>query len=327
MDAEAAHNQQEYLHAYLRSRDADEEGLPESFRIKLRRTLAHYGITGLEPSPELGPALYRIFLAHRRAAIHVPVVAELLRWRLRDPQSLPDGRPRRLPAGRRPAGVGHPVAPPRRRRPGPAGPVPVLRRPGRRRRAGPGPAAGARGTRPPVAGPPRQGGPDRRHRRLRRADPRHLHRAGARGHARGDDPALLPDQAPGERTGDRAQRSPAGDRRVHPRRAGLPGHRDRGRWPGKRGGIRPVRAGRRPPGRPYRARRPLREPQTSQTPEDEADGDPDARAGRIRDKLGVIPPAVERVAVAVPRPGDGWPAWFTFRPGPDGVPEEDRTQR
>jgi acetyl-CoA carboxylase carboxyltransferase component len=29
----------------------------------------------------------------------------------------------------------------------------------------------------------------------------------------------------------------------------------------------------------------------------------------------------------VRRPGDGWPAWFTFRPGPDGVPEEDRTQR
>src|SRR5580704_4759215 len=88
VDAEAAHNQQEYLHAYLRSVDADAEGLPESFRIKLRRTLAHYGITTLEPSPELGPALYRIFLAHRRAATHMPVVAELLRWRLRDPESL-----------------------------------------------------------------------------------------------------------------------------------------------------------------------------------------------------------------------------------------------
>jgi len=88
VDAEAAHNQQEYLHAYLRSRDADAEGLPESFRIKLRRTLAHYGVTGLEPSPELGPALYRVFLAHRRAAAQVPVLAELLRWRLRDPESL-----------------------------------------------------------------------------------------------------------------------------------------------------------------------------------------------------------------------------------------------
>ncbi|MGH3180999.1 MAG: biotin/lipoyl-containing protein, partial [Streptosporangiaceae bacterium] len=88
IDAEAARNPQEYLHAYLRSRDADAEGLPESFRIKLRRTLAHYGITDLEPSPELGPALYRIFLAHRRAATLVPVVSELLQWRLRHPESL-----------------------------------------------------------------------------------------------------------------------------------------------------------------------------------------------------------------------------------------------
>jgi acetyl/propionyl-CoA carboxylase alpha subunit/acetyl-CoA carboxylase carboxyltransferase component len=90
VDAEAARNPQEYLHAYLRSTDADVEGLPESFRIKLRRTLAHYGLTDLEPSPELGPALYRIFLAHRRAAAQVPVVSELLRWRLRHPESLPD---------------------------------------------------------------------------------------------------------------------------------------------------------------------------------------------------------------------------------------------
>ncbi len=88
VDAEAARNPQEYLHAYLRTRDADVEGLPESFRIKLRRTLAHYGITDLEPSAELGPALYRIFLAHRRAAAQVQAVAELLRWRLLHPESL-----------------------------------------------------------------------------------------------------------------------------------------------------------------------------------------------------------------------------------------------
>jgi acetyl/propionyl-CoA carboxylase alpha subunit/acetyl-CoA carboxylase carboxyltransferase component len=87
-DAEAAHNAQEYLHAFLRSRDADAEGLPGAFRMRLRRTLAHYGITDLEPALDLGPALYRIFLAHRRAAGHVPVVTELLQWRLRHPESL-----------------------------------------------------------------------------------------------------------------------------------------------------------------------------------------------------------------------------------------------
>ena len=89
VDAEATRNPQEYLYAYLRSRDADDEGLPESFRIKLRRALAHYGVTDLEPSPDLDPVLYRMFLAHRRAAAHVPVVSELLQWRLRHPESLP----------------------------------------------------------------------------------------------------------------------------------------------------------------------------------------------------------------------------------------------
>ena len=264
VDAEAAHNQQEYLHAYLRSVDADAEGLPESFRIKLRRTLAHYGITALEPSPELGPALYRIFLAHRRAATHMPVVAELLRWRLRNPESLPDDARedyRRV--------VDQLMSATQLRHPA----VGDLARQVRYR-CFDAPAVAAERVRAqqqvraqvdrPVIRPANQGRSDRRHRRLRRADPRHLHRAGPRGHARGDDPALLPDQAAGERTGRRAQRSPHADRRVHPRRAGLPGHRDRRRrgktGHGKRGGIRPARVGRRPPGRPYRARRPLREP-------------------------------------------------------------------
>ena len=101
VDAEAARNPQEYMHAYLRSRDVEAEGLPESFRIKLRRTLAHYGVTDLEPSPDLDPALYRIFLAHRRAAAHVPVVADLLQWRLRHPESLTRNPGRRARDGYR----------------------------------------------------------------------------------------------------------------------------------------------------------------------------------------------------------------------------------
>ena len=67
VDAEAARNPQEYFYAFLRSRDADTENLPESFRIELRRALAHYGATDLEPSDGLEPALYQMFLAHRRA--------------------------------------------------------------------------------------------------------------------------------------------------------------------------------------------------------------------------------------------------------------------
>ncbi|MEV1294511.1 biotin carboxylase N-terminal domain-containing protein [Pseudonocardia sp. NPDC049635] len=85
---ETERNPQEYLYAYLRSRDAEHEGLPESFQAKLRRALAHYGVTDISADPELGPALYRMFLAHRRAPHQVPVVLDLLNWRLRHPESV-----------------------------------------------------------------------------------------------------------------------------------------------------------------------------------------------------------------------------------------------
>jgi acetyl/propionyl-CoA carboxylase alpha subunit/acetyl-CoA carboxylase carboxyltransferase component len=88
LEGEETRNPQEYLYAYLRSRDADAEGLPESFRDKLRRALAHYGVCDLEPSEDLSNALYRMFLAHRRAAEHVPVMLELLQWRLAHPDTL-----------------------------------------------------------------------------------------------------------------------------------------------------------------------------------------------------------------------------------------------
>ncbi|WP_425570519.1 ATP-binding protein [Pseudonocardia adelaidensis] len=91
---EEARNPQEYLYAFLRSRDADAEGLPESFRDRLRRALGHYDVPDLTPSDSvsaaaLHSALYRMFLAHRRATAHVPVVLELLEWRLSHPDSLP----------------------------------------------------------------------------------------------------------------------------------------------------------------------------------------------------------------------------------------------
>lgn len=89
---ETERNPQEYLYAYLRSRDADDEGLPESFQAKLRRALAHYGVAeidgGAGRADDLGPALYRMFLAHRRAPQQVPVVLDLLNWRLRHPESV-----------------------------------------------------------------------------------------------------------------------------------------------------------------------------------------------------------------------------------------------
>ena len=69
---------------------------------------------------------------------------------------------------------------------------------------------------------------------------------------------------------------------------------------------------------------------TSQTPEEEGIGAPEARAERIRGKLGELPSSVARVSVAVRRPdgeGGGWPDWFTFVAGPDGAAVEDPAQR
>ncbi len=79
---ERVHSPREYFHAYLHSLDVDREGLPETFRSRLSAVLAHYGVTDLEPGPELREAVFRIFLAQERAADQLPIVTRLLeRWR------------------------------------------------------------------------------------------------------------------------------------------------------------------------------------------------------------------------------------------------------
>ena len=221
---EEARNPQEYLYAYLRSRDADAEGLPESFRGRLRRALAHYGVPDLAPSDErrgdqLNRALYRMFLAHRRAVAHVPVLLELLQWRLRNPDSLPaSARDAYLAAVDqlvRATQLRHPVVGGLARRVRYA----LLRRPADRGRAGTRPAArpGRAGAARRGARPGRTGGPDRRHRGRRGADPRGVRAAAPRRDARGDDPALLPHPDPARAAGDRAAGAPGAHRRLHRR--------------------------------------------------------------------------------------------------------------
>jgi len=321
VDAAAAHNQQEYLHAYLRSRDADAEGLPESFRIKLLRTLAHYGVTALDPAPELGPALYRIFLAHRRASTHVPAVAELLRWRLRDPQSLPDDARedyRRV--------VDQLVVATQLRHPA----VGDLARQVRYRCFD-----------APAVAAERASAQQQVRAKLDRLpeDPR----------ARAVQiDAIVASGAP--ILGVFTERDHAVMLEVMTRRY----YRIRlleNVTVTERGGRPLVTAEYTHEGKDYLVIATVAQGTESATqsdlPEladalpvgrtvlfdlyvtsqDEAGTDPDRRAGRISDKLGAIPPAVERVTVAVRRPGDEWPAWFTFRRGPGGVPEEDRPER
>ena len=324
VDAEAAHNQQEYLHAYLRSRDADGEGLPESFRIKLRRTLAHYGVSGLEPSPALEPALYRIFLAHRRAATHLPVVAELLRWRLRRPESLPDGARddyRRVidqlvsATQLRHRGVGD-LARQVRYRVFDAPAIAADRAWAQQQvraeldNLSPDPEARAAQIDAIVAsGEPILGVfSERQHAVMLEVMTRRYYRIRLLNNVQlteqsgrplltaeythdGQDYLILATVAKGTES--------AAESDLLQLASALPSDR-----------IVLVDL--------Y---------VTSQTQDDLAGSDPGARAERIRGKLGVIPPAVERVAVAVRAPGDGWPDWFTFVREADGTPGEDRAQR
>lgn len=91
-----AHSPREYFHTYLQSLDVERAGLPGAFQAKLAKALGHYGVTGLERSPELEAAVFRIFLAQRRATAAASVVARLLQAWLREP---PPGVTLREPAG------------------------------------------------------------------------------------------------------------------------------------------------------------------------------------------------------------------------------------
>ncbi|MFN8122791.1 MAG: biotin carboxylase N-terminal domain-containing protein [Thermoleophilia bacterium] len=93
---ERVHSPREHFHHYLRSLDAEREGVPEPLRRSLERALAHYGVHELTPTPALAEAAYRMFLAQERVTSQFPVVAGLLDARLRDPGTLPPALRREL---------------------------------------------------------------------------------------------------------------------------------------------------------------------------------------------------------------------------------------
>ena len=90
------HSPREYFHTYLQSLDAERAGLPEEFQHRLTQVLGHYGVTDLERTPELEDAVFRIFLAQRRAASEAAVVTTLMRQWLTEP---PPGEPLRETVG------------------------------------------------------------------------------------------------------------------------------------------------------------------------------------------------------------------------------------
>ncbi len=89
-EGERVRSPREHFRSYLRSLDVEYEGLPETFRARLTRALASYGVHDLERGPELEEAVYRIFLAHQRASSQVPAVMALLDRRLQHAEALPE---------------------------------------------------------------------------------------------------------------------------------------------------------------------------------------------------------------------------------------------
>ena len=76
-----ARGTEEYLVAYLRAPGRAGDTLPPRFLDKLRRAVAHYGVGGLDPSPELEASLFRICQAEQRLAQSTAVVRSVLeRW-------------------------------------------------------------------------------------------------------------------------------------------------------------------------------------------------------------------------------------------------------
>jgi acetyl/propionyl-CoA carboxylase alpha subunit/acetyl-CoA carboxylase carboxyltransferase component len=89
-DAAAAllQSPQEHLHAWLRSLDAEAEGLPERFLAELRRALSHYGIDSLERTPALEEACHRLFLSQERAPAARAAIVAILDRRLDEADEL-----------------------------------------------------------------------------------------------------------------------------------------------------------------------------------------------------------------------------------------------
>ena len=82
---ERVHSPREHFHSYLHSLDVDREHLPEGFRGRLARALGHYDVGDLERTPALEEAVFRIFLAQRAASDLVVVTTLLQQWMLDPP--------------------------------------------------------------------------------------------------------------------------------------------------------------------------------------------------------------------------------------------------
>jgi acetyl-CoA carboxylase carboxyltransferase component/biotin carboxyl carrier protein len=79
------HSPREHFHTYMGTLDPDRGGLPTEFRDRLSRVLAHYGVDGLDRTPELERAVFRVFLAGQRTEPEVALAVGVLRRWLASP--------------------------------------------------------------------------------------------------------------------------------------------------------------------------------------------------------------------------------------------------
>ncbi len=73
---------EEYLFGYLRDLESKGDGLPQGFVDRIQRTLSHYGITSLEPSPMLERVLLRIAKSYARMHDQTGPILRVLEDRL-----------------------------------------------------------------------------------------------------------------------------------------------------------------------------------------------------------------------------------------------------
>ncbi len=92
-----------YLFTYLRMIKTQGEGLPPAFVDALRRALAHYGITTLDPSPALEETLLWIYKSHQRVERQIAPILGVLERRLPRGEMLDSGCGRILPHAARSA--------------------------------------------------------------------------------------------------------------------------------------------------------------------------------------------------------------------------------
>jgi len=82
------HSSREHFHVFLQSLDVERGGLPDQFRSRLARVLAHYGVSDTDRTRQLEEAVFRIFLAQQRSAPDLLLATEVLqRWIAAPPPS------------------------------------------------------------------------------------------------------------------------------------------------------------------------------------------------------------------------------------------------